>query len=286
MKKSILFLLMLLLLLSAIPASAGGGIIVTIDETPMTFGYDQGYPTIIQGRTLVPLRAVFEALGATVDYNPDTRSIKATKGEQIVNLTMNSKWASVYNKQFSSTDVELDVPPAVMESRTYVPLRFVSEALGCKVVYEDTGITQYIRITTPSRLGGFQNENINGTYVDFNNYDLVVAEDYRGANYRTLVSKGNEIYKNKTYDNNDYTYEIAIFGGAYGVTVTSYEYMGASPVSESLGYLHNTILLVHSSFPNDGSVDIISFVDGKGRSHQFSVEDMSDEKELILVDRD
>jgi len=286
MKKSILFLLVLVVLLSATPAFAGGGIMVTIDGDYMTFEADQGFPTMIQGRTLVPLRAVFEALGATVDYKPATKSIKATKGEQLVMLTIDSKWAIVYKSEFDGTNVELDVPPTVIDGRTYVPLRFVSEALGCKVDYEDTGITQYIRITTPSRLSKFQNETINGTYVDFNKYNLVVAEDYYGDNYQTLVDNGKEIYYNKAYTDNNYMYEIAIFGGAYGVTVNSYEYMGATPVSESLGYLYNTVLLVHSSFPNDGSVDVITFTDGTGRSHKITVEDMSGDIGLILIDRD
>jgi len=298
MKKRVVLLVMVIMLLSAIPVNAGGGIMVTIDDELLPFNGDQGYPTIIEGRTLVPLRAVFEALGATVEYKPASREIKATKGEQLIYLTIDFEWAIVYKNEISGTNVELDVPPTIINGRTYVPLRFVSESLGCTVDYEDTGLTQYINITTSngagtqnanggtnaptgSALSKFKNENINGQYVDFSTYELVAAEDYQGVNYQGL---GATTYENIAYDNNNYWYEIAFFGGVYGVTVESYEYMGAEPEIESLGYLYNTILKVHSSFPNDGSVDIITFTDSYGSSHRIVVEDMSDDKDLILVE--
>jgi hypothetical protein len=52
-------------------------------------------PTIIQGRVLVPLRVIFESLGATVDYNPVTQQINATDGSQNVQLTVDSRQALV-----------------------------------------------------------------------------------------------------------------------------------------------------------------------------------------------
>lgn len=81
-----------------------------------------------QGRVLVPLRGIFEALGADVVYDPARRSVKATKDNQVVELTLGSRQALI-NGQSNY----LDVPANSVNGRVLVPLRFVSEALGADV---------------------------------------------------------------------------------------------------------------------------------------------------------
>ena len=85
-------------------------------------------PTIIQGRVLVPLRGVFEQLGANVDYDARTQHIVAIRGTQIVELTIGSRQATV-----NGAPRLLDVPAFTMGGRTMVPLRFISESLGADV---------------------------------------------------------------------------------------------------------------------------------------------------------
>ncbi len=85
-------------------------------------------PTISQGRVLVPLRGVFEQLGANVDYDARTQHIVAIRGTQIVELTIGSRQAMV-----NGAPRLLDVPAFTMGGRTMVPLRFISEALGADV---------------------------------------------------------------------------------------------------------------------------------------------------------
>lgn len=80
-------------------------------------------PIIKSGRTLVPLRSVFEALGAEVFY--DAGKITATKGNKKVELLINNN-----NGNVNGSMVTLDVPPQIMNQRTMVPLRFVTEAFG------------------------------------------------------------------------------------------------------------------------------------------------------------
>lgn len=89
-------------------------------------------PIIENGRSLVPLRKIFEILGAEVLWHGDTKQIKATKGQNVIILQLGSKTAYVNNKA-----VTLDVPPRIVGNRTLVPLRFVSEALGSKVDYDN-----------------------------------------------------------------------------------------------------------------------------------------------------
>lgn len=134
---------LIVLLFTAIPAYASGGIVVMIDEDPMTFTSNQGYPSIIEGRTFVPLRAVFEALGAQLNYDPSTKSIEASKGERIINLTVNKEWAKV-GKEIK----KLNAPPRLINNRTYVPLRFIGEALGCQVDFAAKSNIKTITITT------------------------------------------------------------------------------------------------------------------------------------------
>lgn len=83
-----------------------------------------------KGRTLVPMRDIFESLGATVNYNSLNRSIAAQKGTTIVRLALGTRNATINN-----VPIKLDVPAQTYYGRTVVPLRFVSEALGANVSY-------------------------------------------------------------------------------------------------------------------------------------------------------
>jgi len=85
-------------------------------------------PQVVNGRTLVPLRATFEALGAYVDWNETTQTVIATRGTTNVMLTLGQNYATVNGER-----VTLEVPGETLGGRTLVPLRFVSEALGANV---------------------------------------------------------------------------------------------------------------------------------------------------------
>lgn len=85
-------------------------------------------PIIQNGRTLVPLRAIFDALGAEVMWNNEDRSIKAAKGDLTVQLQIGNTTAII-----NGAAVQIDVPPQILNDRTLVPVRFVSAALGADV---------------------------------------------------------------------------------------------------------------------------------------------------------
>ncbi|OIQ60975.1 hypothetical protein MOTE_05040 [Moorella thermoacetica] len=88
-------------------------------------------PVIKEGRTLVPVRALCNGLGAAVDWDPDTRTITITRGDTVIKLALDSRVFTV-NGQVR----ELDVPAQLISNATFVPLRFVSQALGEKVNYQ------------------------------------------------------------------------------------------------------------------------------------------------------
>jgi len=88
-----------------------------------------GAPLVVEGRTLVPMRGVFEALGMTVDYQDGT--IRADKPGKAITLQIGSRTATVNGARRT-----LDAPAAVIDAKTMVPLRFVAEASGAKVVWD------------------------------------------------------------------------------------------------------------------------------------------------------
>jgi N-acetylmuramoyl-L-alanine amidase len=97
-------------------------------------------PIIDNGRTLVPLRAIFEAMGATVDWDDGTRTVTAVKGGTTVVLQVYSTAPTINGKVYS-----LDVVARIVNNRTLAPLRFVGEAFGGTVNWDAN--TRTITIT-------------------------------------------------------------------------------------------------------------------------------------------
>jgi len=93
-------------------------------------------PVMQEGRVLVPLRGIFENLGADVLYTPATKTIKATGDGNTVELTLGERQAFINGRQ-----VYLDVPAGTIGGRTMVPLRFVSEAMGADVKWQSASRT-------------------------------------------------------------------------------------------------------------------------------------------------
>lgn len=118
------------------------GIVVFIDGKRIYFDVP---PRLEKGRTLVPLRAFFEAMGATVEWHGETQTIVATKGDTVVELILDEKVAEVNGEELT-----LDVPAKLEKGRTLVPLRFIGEALGGEVLWDPA---QIITINTEQEVG-------------------------------------------------------------------------------------------------------------------------------------
>jgi len=142
LKRRIAIFLVLAFVLSfgGITVSANGGISVLINEKPLIFDVQ---PQLINGRTMVPMRKIFEALGAVVTWDDATQTVSAKKDDIIINMTIDSK---VMFK--NGTPKTLDVPPTLINSRTLVPVRAIAESLNCDVQWIDA--TQTVKITTNS----------------------------------------------------------------------------------------------------------------------------------------
>ena len=102
-------------------------------------------PFIEEDRTMVPMRAIFEAVGASVTWDQDTKTVISIKNSEttqnVVVLQIGNTSAFV-----NSESVALDVPAKVINDRTFVPLRFVMESLDANVDWNPDTFT--VTVTT------------------------------------------------------------------------------------------------------------------------------------------
>lgn len=130
-------------------------------------------PFIENGRTLVPMRAIFEKYGARVDWDDDTNTVTAYTKGMILSMDINN--TTIFKNTLPE---ETDVPAILRDGRTYVPLRLVAETLNSDVVWDDK--TKSVFIT--------RKEN---NYLDWNSsYDYYGQIENSEANgYGGLYNK-------------------------------------------------------------------------------------------------
>jgi len=139
-------------------------------------------PVIIKERTLIPARAVFESMGATVDWDEDARIVEIAMGTSNVLLTIDSKTAFV-----NGASVTMDVPAMIIDSRTLIPVRFVAESLTCGVGWDD--LSRTVKLTSPTII----------EKTSIHSIEMEEESDY----YRVTIEGEGVIegYKSFVYDN-------------------------------------------------------------------------------------
>lgn len=110
---------------------------VSVDGDYLSF--DQP-PVLANERTLVPFRAIFEKLGANVDWSGETQTVTAVKGETEITLKIGE--SAIY---VNGEKKELDVALQIVNDRTLVPVRAISESLGCEVGWDGNTKTVIIK---------------------------------------------------------------------------------------------------------------------------------------------
>ncbi|MEE1047287.1 MAG: stalk domain-containing protein [Clostridia bacterium] len=111
---------------------------ITVEISGERVSFDQE-PVLYNDRTMVPMRKIFEELGATVSWDETTETATGKKGDRIVKVTVGSNEMYVNSKR-----IELDTAPIVMSARTLVPVRAVAEGLGCTVEWDERTSTVLI----------------------------------------------------------------------------------------------------------------------------------------------
>lgn len=105
-------------------------------------------PVLVQGRVLVPLRVAAVQLGYEVAYDPRARTVELRKGEVRVLLTLGGVEARVI-RGAAERRVALDVPARTVGGRALVPVRFIAEALGATVAWDDRARQVTIATSAP-----------------------------------------------------------------------------------------------------------------------------------------
>ena len=142
MKKIIALVISAVTVLSSVSAfSASREPSVYLNGEKMTFDVN---PFIEQDRTLVPMRAIFEAVGADVQWDDETKTVVAAreKNGETTFIALQIDSTAFINNQPAA----IDVPAKLVNARTFVPLRFVIESLGEKVEWDHDNYA--VRITT------------------------------------------------------------------------------------------------------------------------------------------
>jgi len=144
--------------------SYASGISIRIDGEPATFAESA---TIVEGRTLVPLRAIFSQLGASIVWDNDTQTVTAEKDGVTVVMQIGNR---VFTR--NGERITLDVPPQIVEGRTFVPARAVGECFGAEVGWEQN--TQTITIST-----GANHSNANNPPLCIADANVMFANEKR-----------------------------------------------------------------------------------------------------------
>lgn len=183
----ILFLVMMISVVS-LTSFAADEIKVLLDGQELMFDVP---PQLINDRTMVPMRKIFESMGATVEWDDATQTVTATKGDIIVIMQIDNTTINV-----SGEDIVLDVPPQLVDSRTLVPARAVAESLKAKVDWEEATNTVVITSEKNPIDDIYQYEN---PTIDFSGDDGTMSALHR--NLRLLFEQKN--LPEKLFENSD-----------------------------------------------------------------------------------
>lgn len=91
-------------------------------------------PVVKEGRTLVPVRALTEALGAAVQWNEKEQTVLVSKGDTKIQLRVNNMIALVNGNEFN-----IDIPAEINSSRIFVPLRFIMQVMNAGIEWYPEG---------------------------------------------------------------------------------------------------------------------------------------------------
>jgi hypothetical protein len=141
--KKLLFLLAAVLLCAPVAVSADKPIGVLIDGAALETDVP---PVEENGRVLVPLRAISEALSARVEWNEAAQTATVFNGAAACLMTIGSPNVVVIGTDETSV-VQLDAPPMITNDRTLLPIRFFAEFFGCNVDWQSEEARDLVVIT-------------------------------------------------------------------------------------------------------------------------------------------
>lgn len=128
LKKIVSAILCTCILVSSSLCFAANPIRVELDHMPIVFDQE---PLIINDRTMVPVRAIFEAMGASVIWDGETKTVTSKLGNLTISMGIDNPVMTI-----NGATRTLDAPPMIAGGRTLVPVRAVSESFDCDVSWD------------------------------------------------------------------------------------------------------------------------------------------------------
>lgn len=120
-------------------AAMGNARDIYVSVNGQKVNFEGTQPQMMGDHVMVPLRGVFEKMGADVDWQSSSQTVMARRGETRVELRINNNQAYVNGRA-----VPVQYPPIMVEGSTMVPIRFISESLGAYVDWDDSASTVFI----------------------------------------------------------------------------------------------------------------------------------------------
>ena len=197
---------LMILILSAslvtFPVTAEENIKVVLNGEEIAFDVP---PQLIDDRTMVPMRAIFEALGADVYWDVigieyfSVQMITAAKNEIKILMAIDEpgmyKFVGYGVDEFAafldeSEDIELDVPPQLVDGRTLVPVRAISEAFGIDVDWDDDTSTVILSCDEEFIANVNTDKDFHGEWIDF--FNRMLTGDFEDIQTEVTVSTPDE----------------------------------------------------------------------------------------------
>ena len=178
MKKALFLLLSVLVLIMSLSVLVTAERYVTVVLDGETLEFDV-QPRIINDRTMVPIRKIFESMGALVDWDNDTQTVIIDKGTRHIEAQIGN-----YEMYINDEVKPLDTAPVLLDGRTLVPVRFIAEALGALVEWDNPNYSAII--TSPEKISLDSFAKVSYQY-DLTPYLSITKDVYTGLEYSAFV---------------------------------------------------------------------------------------------------
>jgi hypothetical protein len=238
-------------------------ITVTLNGNIVDFPNQQ--PTIVDGRTLIPLRGVFDNMGYSIDWDGDTKTVTLEKDGSRISIQIGE--AALY---IDGSPVTIDVPAQIINGSTMIPMRAVADATGAKVLWDgDTKIATIVDAdlidTTPQ--GGY-----------------ITTDSQQEANYADAYTKAMDEYNEVVYDFMDFVKSVSNKGtptvsdmqtlytkakSLNATTNTTKNKVAALSCPSRFSTIHNATIEYMDSIANFTSL-VIDFMDGNISTTEFA----------------